>query len=351
MGITLSIIAHELEPIGDVLGRSTPLELFEDVRLLDDSADLQERDESLLFVCDDTDLAVEASARGTSVLYLAPTGEEDRSYRGEVCALFGGPPLLDTFSFLQRVFLKYRLWQNDLDRSCLADEGIQRLLDLSEQFLVNNVVVVDPALKLLAYTRGIECDDPITVELIAHGYHTEDNIRKFRLNKRFKPWATESGFIVNDTYEICKYVTVAHSFKTRDSFSLIAIMMCNNTAPADYLLDAFSMVLKRVSYYAKRDYPEGKPSGNVVDSFLRDLVEGRIKSEAAIRERCEFAGIPYNARFCLFSINASPEAAPVSRLASDVAREVAPAKTLIADREIIVLCFNCRSNACSAHCC
>ena len=91
----------------------------------------------------------------------------------------------------------------------------------------NNTVIVDPALKLLAHTRGIPCDDPITMELIGHGYHTEGNIRKFKLHKRFRPWSEQEGFILNDSYEICKYVTVVRSFKMKEGFSLIIVMMCN----------------------------------------------------------------------------------------------------------------------------
>lgn len=180
--------------------------------------------------------------------------------------------------------------------------GLQELMDVSEKMLRNNVVVVDPALKLLAYTKGTPCDDPITMELIGHGYHTEENIRKFQLHKRFKPWAKEDGFIVNDTFSICKYVTVVRSFKTKTSFSLIVVMMCNELSPCDYLYDTFDLFLSRVKRIAEREYPEDKPSGNAVDTFLHDLLLGREGKEAIIRERCKLVGIPPEARFCLFAI-------------------------------------------------
>lgn len=350
MGITLNIIAHELESRGTVAQASFPRQTFADVRLYRGVESLNLDRSDLLYLCDDAARIPASPGRKIHLLYVgthdAPTAP------GASCSFVGdnGMDMFEVMAFLQDVLLTYRGWERAMDSSCLANEGIQRLMDLSEPFLVNNTVVVDPALKLLAQTTGIECDDPITVELINHGYHTEDNIRKFKLNKRFAPWATQSGFIVNDTHKICKYTTVVHSFKTRESFSIILVMMCNHVDPAPYLFDTFSMLIQRVGYYVEREYPEGKPSGSSVDSFLRDLIEGHIETRAAIMERCEFAGIPYQARFCLFHIGSSPDSAPAPRLLADVAREVAPAKALSIGRAVVVLCFNCVNSVCLRHC-
>lgn len=348
MSITLSIIAHELEAYGSVIQNVTPDHPFEDVRLYRNTDSLNLDRADLIYLCDDPDRIPATPSRKVHLLYV---GTPERPVApGAACSFSGNAGILDVLAFLQGVFLKYREWERSLDASCLANEGIQQLLNLSEPFLRNNTVVVDPALKLLAHTAGIACDDPITIELINHGYHTEDNIRKFKLNKRFVPWATQAGFIVNETREICKYTTIVHSFKTRDSFSIIVIMMCNHADPAPYLYDTLSLLIKRIGFYVEREYPEGKPSGSSVDSFLRDLAEGNIDSQRSIMERCEFAGIPYQARFCLFHISSPSDSAPTPRLLADIAREVAPAKALIVGRAVVVLCFNCYNSTCVQHC-
>ena len=164
-------------------------------------------------------------ASGNGAPLVLAVGSDARRLAGAHAALTleGARSVIEAFTFLQGVFLRYRRWEQELDAS------LQDLFDLSEKFLVNNVVVVDPALKLLAHTRNIPCDDPITVELIKHGYHTEENIRKFQLNKRFEPWATQNGFIINDTYAICKYTTAMFSFKAAGSFSLIVVNLFMTT--------------------------------------------------------------------------------------------------------------------------
>lgn len=352
MGLSLNIIVHELKQKGELWCAPSAAGEFEDVRHFLGSSTLTRDD--CLYLCDNPD--VPRTYPGYSFLYVSEaTGGTARQApptppASDALLTLAGPcPLSAVHAFLQDVFLKYRLWEEALDRSCVEDEGLQALLDLSTPFLRNNIVVVDPALKLLAHTKDAPCDDPVTVELIEHGYHTEENIRKFKLHKRFAPWATQEGFVINDSRAICKYVTVVHSFKTRNAFSLIVVMMCNEVDADDFLLDAFSLLLRRIAHYAKREYPEDKPAGNATDAFLRDLVNGSLDDEA-IRERCESVGIPYEARFCLFYAAADAASAPLARLLADVARETAPAKVLLVDGAIVILCFNCFNSDCGQHC-
>lgn len=378
MGLTSNIIESELAGLGTLCRRPGAGTEYEDARrylgpesltradvlYLCDDPGVPARHEGFSFLCVQDSPAAPAAANGAP----ANRGSVSRENRfkpecpdrgsseskppatAAAFSLSTGRSVSEVHARLQDAFLKYRQWEERLDRSCMKGEGIQALLDLSTPILRNNIVVVDPALKLLAYTRDVPCDDPVTMELIEHGYHTEDNIRKFKLHKRFAPWASQDGFIVNDTHEICKYVTVVHSFKTRDSFSLIVVMMCNQAEPDAALLDALTLLLGRIGYYAEREYPDSKPAGNATDAFLRDLITGACDDEAAVRERCESVGIPFEASFCLFYTAVDAAAVPVSRLLADAARETAPAKVLLVGNAVVVLCFNCFHGRCGQHC-
>lgn len=142
------------------------------------------------------------------------------------------------------------------------------------------------------------------------------------------------------------------SFKTKNSYSIIVIMMCNQVKePEDFLLDTLAILLKRIEVYALKEYPADKPSGNTVDTFLRDLIENKVFHETTIVERSQFVGIPFKSSFCLFYIDLGENPNyPIARLLSQVAKNVAPAKTLSYDDAIIVLCFNCQRNSCGHTC-
>lgn len=336
MSITARIVVHELErKYGQTyLDPATAKCQFEDVRLLSSG----HLDEGLLYVADTRQLDVTSlpSEQRRSVLAVGSEGGEGAGIR-----IVYDIPLLEVFTFLQDTFMRYRHWLQRIDRSILRNEGLQKLFDLSEEFLVNNVTVVNPALKLLARTRSISCDDPVTIELIKHGCHTEQNIKKFQLNQRFKPWAEQNGFIIDNVKTHCRYTTAAFSFKAAESFSLVVVMVCNNVAPEPWLLDTFVMFLTRVAYYSLYDYGGGSPSGSAFDAFMHDILNKSLANEDEIEERRRYLGIPAHGPFCLFAVDIGEEQYLAQRIVIDIARNVTPAKAMIHGSTIVVLCFSC----------
>lgn len=343
VALPIGVIAFELRTALAKAGASAQVIVadsasgdYEDVRLHSEGHACED---GFLYVCSDCQSEV-----GGILSALSCVGEiELRSSRGCAIRIVGEVAAQKVFSIIQETMLKWRLWEAEMDRSCLVNEGLQRLFDISEGILLNNVVVVDASLKLLAHTRGLPCDDPITVELIKHGYHTEANIAKFKLNKRFKAWATERNPIVNDSYRVCKYVTVVHSFKSKDLYSAIVIMMCSNVEMNDYSLEVLSRFARRVKYYIDKDYPESAPSGNPTSTFLLDLVMGRIEDVEAVESRSRFVGIPFRSRFAVFFVECDSDI-PKARILSTVTRLAAPAKVVPACGGIMILCFGSRSD-------
>ncbi len=345
MSLTLNIVAHGLEAIGSVARALEENPSFEGARYYLPEKPLDAR---MLYVCAGVDDARAVTDAGCCAVYVSPNAQAQPASAATLTVL--GASAIATLDALLDAFARYNSWEREMDGLFHEGGTLQDLIDVSEPFLKNNVVVLDPALKLLAYTRSVPCDDPVTCELIEHGYHTEENIRKFKLHRRFKPWSEGRGFVINDTRTICKYTTVVKSFKARTSFSLIAVMMCNVEEPQPYLLDTFAMMLERVERYALRDYPDDKPSGSAVDTFLKDLVSGAVEDEEAVAERSQFVGIPAEGRFCLFYLKAEGDSVPGSRLLADVSLVVAPAKTTVIGDAVVVLCFNCRNDTCALHC-
>ena len=346
MSLTLNIIEHELRSCGDIVRHETGNLKFDDFRLYLGPDSLGSRD--MLYLTTERDATAAVMEAGYHALYVNPDDREpdDRA----VMSVLSERAPSNTFNALLETFFRYGSWERDMDTISSTGGTLQDLVDVSTPFLLNNVVILDPALKLLAYTKDVPCDDHITQELISHGYHTDENIRKFKLHKRFKPWSRDDGFIVNDSFEICKYVTVVKSFKTSDSFSLIIVMMCNMADPTGHLLDIYEMFAERVERYALRDYPDDKPSGNAIDTFLRDLFAGNAGDRLAVRERAQTMGLPQDARFCLFYVGDCGGNVPPHRLLSEITRLVAPAKTVSMGETVAILCFNCQSAKCALHC-
>lgn len=357
MNLTLNIIEHELQTFGRIVRADDGRSQFSGFRLYvgDEASEsvssdntAAEQEASILYLCGSRADVTLACKAGLAAAYVNP--DDSRPAEGALLSVLEGGSLLAVLNALLDLDAKFERWTRAMDAIRFEGGSLQDLLDVSSPFLCNNVVMVDAALKLLAYSKDVPCDDQVTVELINHGYHTEENISKFKLHKRFEPWSSQDGFVINDTFEICKYVTVVRSFKTRSSFSLIIVMMCNVVEPQAWLLDIYEVFASYVEYFAKRDYPEDKPSGDAADTFLKDLFANGLDEPSVVEERCKLVGIPFEAHFCVFYLKPEEESVPASRLLSDVSRLVAPAKTVLVDGAVAILCFNCRNGDCAYHC-
>lgn len=345
MSLTLNIVEHELQPYGHVHRSCAGNPSFSNLRFYVGSAEVAIHEGSLYLVSR-RESASTLAKQGIACLYV--NAVDDEPCEDAVISVTGGKSPLVVLDGLLNSFYRFASWERELDHLVVTQAPPQEIFDISSGFLENNVILVDPALKLLAYTRDNLCDDPVFVELVKHGYHTEKNIRKFKLHKRFGVWAKQEGFIINN--EVCKYTNVVLSFKTTHSFSLILVMTCNVKEPEPYLLDTFALFGKRIGEIARREYPDDKPSGNATDTFIHDLISGNIMSEEAVRNRCKYVDIPFEAYFCMFYIETPPESAPAARLLADVSSAVVPARAAIVRGGIVILCFNCESPRCSLHC-
>ena len=149
MGLTLNIIEHELNTLGDVRRGTSENPLFDGVRLY--MADGFSRDERTLYLCDSREDALFISNAEGASLYINPN--DSRPCEHSLLSITGGEPVLVVLNALLDAFDRFGSWEKTMDRICLADGSLQDLLDVSSSFLKNNVVIVDSALKLLAHTR------------------------------------------------------------------------------------------------------------------------------------------------------------------------------------------------------
>lgn len=346
MELTLDIIAHELgRSFAHVKRGFRQGVRVRSPRLYSGSRVLDSR---LLYVCDASCVPQPNMVESVPFVFV---GAARKAPVGCALVIETDIPALDVFAIIQGIFERFASWCSSMDKVLFEKAELQALFDVAERVLKNNIVAVDAMLRLLAHTRNVPCDDPVTVALIENGYHTEENIGKFRLHKRFKLWETEPGLIINDSFEICRYVTVVRTFKVRGSLSLIVAMMCNNVDPEPWLLDEFDMFLERVARYAHGQYPSDRPTGLALDIFLRDLAAGTLTDASFIEQEARYLGIPSGRAFCVFFIGL-PESPsfPVKRVVSEVTFSVAPAKVLVVEDGIVVLCINCSAAACTGSC-
>jgi len=245
--------------------------------------------------------------------------------------------LRELFNEVQRIVARVGNWIMDMQRSVMNDEGVQQLITMSEKIIGNHIAVMDATFKLLAHTENVEIDDPVTVELVRHGYHVEETMERLMLHRRFEQFEKEEGVIVSDDYAASKYVTVKKIFRYRESYSVIVVMLCNVRRLSDGLLSLFEMLINTMQVYVNRDYPAEEKSGSA-NTLISDILEKKIDSEGEIRSRASYAGLPMQSDYDLFLITfADMLNVPLSRLTQTLSAMIPGAHVLSYHRGIVIL--------------
>lgn len=210
--------------------------------------------------------------------------------------------LYELFNVVQRIFSRVQQWQYSLQTSISNNQGVQDLLDLSEDMLGNHIDVLDSTFKLLAYTKNIVTDDPVTNDLIHFGYHPRKTLDRLQKYRRFEQYETENDVIVSTDYVMSDYVTVKKVFRRRGNYFLIVVMVCC-TKFTDGVLDLFRMLIDSLQYYTveKRFADSESPLSNFAD----DIFSGKVSAVSEIQDRAATIGVSFRGDYNLFLLRFS----------------------------------------------
>jgi len=323
------------------------------VSALSDAMAAADNQEGLYFLCADDRAAGESGARDGSreeapeagcVAEAAPdTGGADLAEtapggRGGIIILVkGSVDLTELFNEVQRIFVKINSWVIGMQRSVMENEGVQALITMSESIIGNPITVMDPTFKLLAHTMNIETDDEVTNALIRHGYHPDETVKLFFLFRRFEQFEQEGGIVVTEDNVTSKYVTVRKVFHYRDTYSILAVMICSEKPVSEGLLDLFNLLVGYLQIYVARHYPPEDESISM-KALISDILEQKSMTEDEIRSRAPYAGLALHANYDMFLISFDGEInIPLGRLVQLLSDRVSGSCALSYEGDILML--------------
>lgn len=208
---------------------------------------------------------------------------------------------LETLSSeIQYAFAQINQWYQDMQEAVIMQKSMQDIISLSEGVIGNFISVSDSSLSLQAYTKNITTDDPTSLFLIKNGYHSEEDINKFKKLKRYDTWMNSDGPIISTDRKISKYVIVSKVFSFNETYFTHVVMSCNHREITPGLLDLFNHMTYILTYYIKRNWEEKKNFDHVYSSLVVDLIQGKIKDQEAVNERARIAGIRPEGQYMVF---------------------------------------------------
>lgn len=214
----------------------------------------------------------------------------------------------ETESRLERIaavtvntYIRLNRWIVDMQQSVLEGDGVQALVDLSEDVLGNTITVTDSAFKLLAYSHGHLPTDEMNAYLINKGYHSEEAMARLQQYNRFQETDSPNDIVVNRDLYTSKFVTAQKAHRYHGMLSASVMMLCNYREVSDGLLDLFRIFNSYIALYVKRGYPHnGKHSA--FDLLVNSLLNGDMDSLDEMGKKAARAELTVEGLFNIYKI-------------------------------------------------
>lgn len=193
-------------------------------------------------------------------------------------------------------------WVNKMNEVLVRNGTLQELVDVGASFLDNHITMTDASFMLMAYSKNVPCDDPISIALLEYGYHPEESIKRFRKNDLFSLWQKEECLYIDASLITVKYPALNKIFRFRGTYFSHIVMLCNRHPPTPGLIDLFQIFLNVLTVFVERVWESISTENHIYDSLLVDLIEGNVTSKNIIEERAKNVEFPVTGKFCIFQI-------------------------------------------------
>lgn len=207
------------------------------------------------------------------------------------------------FNDLQNCYNAFADWERTLDFAVFRGTDFQELIDLAKEMIQSPMLVYDPALKLLAWTKHHDTlNDRLFQNAVKNGYLDIDAVQYFEQTGTFEQ-AHESGSFAAEPDGFRMHADYLKQINIGNELAVYAILLFTDELPHSYekqlfdiLCDAFYKLLEKQHSTFLRDR-------SVTDYFLMDLLDNPETSIEQIRERLYYNDLEYEGNYILFLID------------------------------------------------
>jgi sugar diacid utilization regulator len=228
---------------------------------------------------------------------------ETKEYLGSMIIINENLELDYLFSEIQFTFVLVNDWYQNMQDAIIRQKSMQDIITMSEAVIGNFITVTDTAFSLLAYTKGLQTDDPIQSTLVQNGYHSGEAIRIFKNLKPSDVTVNADGLVINTDCNIYKYASISKVFVFNQTYFSHVVMICDHRKLTAGLVDLYKHLINMLSFYITRNWERVKNFDHMYSSLVMDLMQGKLSDQNAVRERAKFIGIQQHDQYIVMLLS------------------------------------------------
>ena len=280
-----------------VVSYKSDLHPFDGIRLLPAEGSGQkpaELSSSFLYVTDCTDLSY-LSRFDSSIRMISFSADPPETSDLNTCIFVKTDQCLAfCFNELQGCFETFADWEHSLHEAVMRQASFQELLEISNPIIPSAMLIYDPGLKLLAWSRSHEkLDDPIFQNAIRDGFLNADAVRYFEQTHAFEDM-NRSGASAGESDTFHKHADYLRTVKVNDQLGVYAILLHTSGLSRSYEQQLFDILCSTFRELLEKQYSTFIKDRSVTDYFLMDFLDNPDTSAEKIRDRLYYHDLNYD---------------------------------------------------------
>jgi len=247
--------------------------------------------------------------------------------------------LPSVFNEAARVIQKLNEWNTKMDLAIAQQEGLQKLVDLTEPLVDNPILLWNTSFEIKAYSKNIPIDRPQIQRVLREGRFSGDDIRLFiEMNYLQNSDHYNELTLVNPP----NWVNAPFAIKLfKEGFkpliSMVQYFFNSNPSPAK--IELLTKFANKIEAYINRYFKTGrKEKSYLYEAFITDLIDGRLYEKDDIISFFSAINIPFEGKYRVIQIKFEKHSHSLSSYAKAKCKLIFPrTKVIIYNDSLIIM--------------
>lgn len=285
MQITLNVLLYQLSANSIYESQNVDLSTAYDGIKLFDTNDIPDSDKRYLYLVSaqkmisDTTRFLCQQMLGNNVFLCVCHDEKihlDSFHKDlSIVLLYIGDSFPIVFNRILNIFDRFSMWEKNFHLMLLQQKPLQDLLDLSRDFLVHPMVVLDRNYSLLGYLKQPDTSDPIMENILSAGYVTPETMLRLRQDGLVSPSENAENPLINWyclTSHDCYYSMMYRYTANNHTVGYALVFRCRVHPKTNYLY-LMNMISENLKLYFQQERFVTRSSSEIYESVFTEILE------------------------------------------------------------------------------
>ena len=207
------------------------------------------------------------------------------------------------FNDLLECYREYVDWGKQLDFAVFGGASFQELLDIAQTMLDTPVLIFDPALKLLAYTKKYEnLNNKLFQSVRKNGFMDMDMFKRFEGEHVFEA-LNQSKIYIGHRDDFRDHEDNIRTININNELAVYCVLLYTDTYTPTYINALYEVLCDTIYSLLSKQHSTFKKERSVTDYFLMDLLDNPDTPIATIQERLYYNDLDFEGNYILMTIH------------------------------------------------